>query len=57
MLGTLCKIFSRRNIEIFSYFPKKIGFDISDKLSPWKNKKDIINLSSAQLTQGVVKVT
>ena len=31
MLG---KIFSRRHFEIFSYFPKKIGFDVSCRLSP-----------------------
>ena len=54
---------------IFSYFFQKTEFDISCKLSPLeticmkcqilfsgKNKKNIINLSSAELAQGVVKV-
>ena len=33
-LSTLDKTFSRRHFEIFSYFSKKTGLDISCKLSP-----------------------
>ena len=69
-LSTLGKIFSRQHFEIFfSYFFQKTGFDISCKLSPeeticmkcqilftGKNKKNIINLSSAENAQRVVKV-
>ena len=51
----------------FVIFPRKQAFDISCKLSLdnlhkmskpvfWKNKKSIISLSSAELTQRVVKV-
>ena len=69
-LNTLGKIFSRQHFEIFfSYFSQKTGYDISCKLSPketvcmkcqilfsGKNKKNIINLSSAKNAQRVVKV-
>ena len=54
-----CKIFCRRHFEIF--FPQKIGFDISCKLSPQKtvcvkcqnqflgkSNKNVINLSTAE---------
>ena len=68
--STLGKNFSRGHTEIFfSYFSQKTGFDISCKLSPMKiiymkcqvlfsgkNKQNNINLSSAGLTQRVVKV-
>ena len=53
----------------FSYFPRKTGFDISFKLSPLgticmrcqilssgKNKKNITNLSSVELSQRMVMV-
>ena len=56
-------------LKYFSYFPQKTGYDISCKLSPKeticmkcqilfseKNKKNIINLSSAKNAQRVVKV-
>ena len=66
MLNTLGKNFSRQHFEIFSYFPQKTGFYISCRLSPicmkclilfsGKNKKNITNLSSAELAQKVVKV-
>ena len=70
ILSTLGKTFSRRHSEIFFlFFLKKIGFDISCKLSPketicmtcqslfsGKDKKNIINLSSAESAQRVVKV-
>ena len=36
MLGMQGKNFSRQHFEIFSYFLKEIGFDISCKLSPKK---------------------
>ena len=65
----LDKIFSRRQIETFSYFSQKTSLDISCKLSPLetscmkclillsrKIKKNVINLSSAVLDQRVVKV-
>ena len=65
-LSTLGKIFSRRHFETFSLFSQKTGFDISCKLSPketicmkcqilfsGKNKKNIINLSSAENAQRV----
>ena len=68
MLSTLGKKFSRRHFEIFFLFFQKIGFGISYKLSPletvclkcqslftWKNKKNVINLLSADFAQGVVK--
>ena len=68
-LSTLGKIFSRRHIDWFSYFSQKTGFDISCKLSQLeticmkcqilfsgKNKKNITNLSSAELAKRVVKV-
>ena len=55
--------------DILKYFPQRLGFDISGKLSPTericqkcqilfpvRNKKNIINLSSAELAKGVVKV-
>ena len=68
--STLGKIFTRRHFEIFFFLIlQKTGFDISCKLSPMKiicmqcqilfsgkNKKNIINLSSAELAQRVVKV-
>ena len=57
MLSMLGKIFSRRNIEIifvFLYFFQKRGFCI---FHVWmKNKKNIINLSSAELAYRVTKV-
>ena len=56
-------------LKYFSYFSQKTGYDISSKLSPketiclkcqilfsGKNKKNIINLSSAENAQRVVKV-
>ena len=56
-------------LKYFSYFSQKTGYDISCKLSPketicmkcrilfsGKNKKNIINLSSAENAQRVVKV-
>ena len=68
-LSTLGKIFSRRHFEIFFLFSQKTGNDISCKSSPketicmkcqilfsGKNKKNIINLSSAENAQRVVKV-
>ena len=61
--GTLDKIFSRSHIEIFF---KKTGFDSGDELETicmtcqilfsGKNKKNITNLSSAELAKRVVKV-
>ena len=68
--NTLGKIISRRHFEIFfSDFSQKTVFDTSCKLSPLeticmkcrilfsgKNKKNITNLSSAELAQRVVKV-
>ena len=67
MLG---EIFSRRYSEFFFLFSQKLGFSISCKLSPmtqsawnvkgyilWKIRKTIINLSSAESAQKVVKVT
>ena len=62
--------FSADNIlKYFSYFSQKTGYDISCKLSPketicmkcqilfsGKNKKNIINLSSAENAKRVVKV-
>ena len=67
MLSTLGKIFSRRHFEIFFlFFSQKTGFDISCKLLhccmkcqilfSGKNKKYIINSSSAENAQRVVKV-
>ena len=64
------KNFSRKQFEIiFFFFPKKIGSGISCKLSPEetickkfknlfseKNKKNIINLTSAELAQRVVMI-
>ena len=63
MLSTHAKMFSADDIlKCFSYFSQKTGFDISCKLSLieticmkyqilfyGKNKKNIINLSSAEL--------
>ena len=53
-------------LKYFSYFSQKTDFDISCKLSPVEticmkcqilfSGKTIINLSSAELAQGVVKV-
>ena len=68
MLSTLGKNFSRRQIDdIFSYFSRKTGFDISCKLSPMEticmkcqilfsgtNKKNII-LSSVEYAHRVVE--
>ena len=64
MLSNLAKNFSRQHIDFFSYFPQKTGYDISCKLSPietismvyqnlfsGENKKNIINLSSAELAK------
>ena len=65
-LSTLGKIFKRQYTEIFfSYFPQKTGFDISpmeticmkyQTMFSGKNKKNIINLSSAEFSYRVVKV-
>ena len=56
-------------LKYFSYFPQETDFDISCKLSPMEtictkcqimftgeNKKNIINLSSAELAHRAVKV-
>ena len=69
MLSTLGKIFSGRRFEIFFFFSQNTGYDSSCKLSPketicmkckilfsGKNKKNIINLLSAENAQRVVKV-
>ena len=69
MVSILSKIFSRPHFEIVFYFPQKTGFDISCKSSPMdtictkcqipfsgKNKKNIVNLLSAELAQRVIKV-
>ena len=69
MLSTLGKIFSRWHFEIFFLFSQKTGFDISCKLSQMeticmngqilfsgKNKKNIINLLSAELAQRLTMV-
>ena len=70
MLSTLYKIFSKRNIDwnIFLFFPRKQAltsiqtvstgdnFTKCQKLFSGKNKKNIINVSSAEWTQRVVKV-
>ena len=67
-LNTLGKNFSRPHFEIFFLiFFQKIGFDTSCKLSPYetvcmkcqslfsgKNKKNIINLSTAEFAQRMV---
>ena len=59
--STLGKIFSRRNIEICSYF----SFESSpfetvcmeyQSLVSGKNKKNIINLSSAELAKRLAKI-
>ena len=56
MLGkNFLKISTDDILKCFSFFSKKTGFDISCKLPPF-NKKTIINLSSAQFGQRVVKV-
>ena len=61
MLSTLGKIFSTQQIEIFSNFLKKTGFDIHANclqrriLLSGKNKKNI-NLSSAEFAKRVVKI-
>ena len=64
-LSVLGKIFSRRHFEIFFLFSKKTGFKVScngDNLHVmskpvfWENKKDIINMSSSEFGQRVVKV-
>ena len=68
MLGMLGKNLSRQHFKIFlSYFSQKTGFDTSCKLSPQeivymkchilisvKNKKNIINLSSAEFAHSTV---
>ena len=58
MLSILGKIFSR---QVGDIFPQKTGFSIGDKLHEmlnpvfWgKNKQNITNLSSAELTKRVV---
>ena len=56
-------------LNYFSYFSQETGLDISCKLSPMKttcvrcqllfsgkNKKNIINLSSAEFAQGALKL-
>ena len=61
MLG---KIFSRRHFDVFS-FPQNIGFLTFNvacllmkcqRLFSGENKKNIINLSSVELAQRVVKI-
>ena len=69
MFSTLDKIFSRQPAGDMLIFSQKTGFDISCKLSPLeticmkcqivfsgKIRKNITNLSSAELAQRVVKV-
>ena len=69
MLCTLGKNSADNILKYFSYFYQKTGFDISCKLSPVeticmkcqslfseKDKKNVINLSSAESAQRVVKV-
>ena len=57
MLSTLGKIFSRRYFEIFFLiFPKETICMKCQILFSGKNKKNIINLSSAENAQRVVKV-
>ena len=70
MFSTHGKMFSADDLlKYFSYFSQKTGFDISCKLSLieticmkyqilfyGENKKNIINLSSAELAQRVIKV-
>ena len=67
MLSMLGKIFSRRHWKYFSYFSQKIGFEISCKSGnnfAWAlkylyygwNEENIIDLSSAEFAQRVVKV-
>ena len=68
-LSDWIKISADDNLKYFSYFSQETGFDISCKLSlmeticikcqilfSGKNKKNFINLSSAELAQRVVKV-
>ena len=45
-------------LKHFSYFSQNTGFEIWCKLPPvfWAKQKNIINLSSAELAQSVVKV-
>ena len=61
-LSTLGKIFSRRHTEIVLFLPETC-FDISCKFAwnaktcfPGKIRKNIVNLSSPQLSKRVVKV-
>ena len=62
-------IISRQHFDFFSYFSHRKGFHISCKLFPMetigmkcqilfsgKNKKNVINLSSAEFAQRVAKV-
>ena len=69
-LSMLGNIFCRRHFEIFLfYFSQKIGYDISCKLSLWRQsvwnikayflwilKKNINNLSSAEIVKKMVRV-
>ena len=65
MPSMLGKIFSSDILKYFSYFSQKIGFDIACKLSPCmnyqslfsgKNKKNIVNLSSAEFAHSGLSV-
>ena len=69
MLSMMGKLFSRGHFEMVSFFFLETKFDISCKLSsvkkicmkcqilfPGKNKKTVIDVSSAELVQRVVKV-
>ena len=68
LLSTLGKIFSRQHLEIFFLFFPENRSDISCKLSPMeticmkfqipfsgKNKKNVINLLSAELAKTVIR--
>ena len=67
MFSTLGKYFSKQFLNIFLIFSQKIGFDISCRLSmticmkcqslfSGKNKKNIINLLSAEFANSMVKI-
>ena len=63
MLANMVKKFSRPHFKIFFIiFPRKKGVDISCKLSKcqnlfsWKNRQNVINLSSAESALRMVKV-
>ena len=68
IVSTFCAISADDHLTFFSYFSQKTGFNISCRMShkrQWheilnpvqKNQKNIIHLSSAQLTQSVVKLS